>query len=181
MERFKLFIPLAIFFAMAALFFVMLQREGYNPQELPSALIDRPVPTFKLPALKDAGRQLTPNDLKGDVALLNVWATWCVSCRAEHPFLMHLANVEKMTIYGLDYKDETREAIRWLASLGDPYKFTINDEEGRLGLDLGVYGAPETYLLDRKGVIRYKHVGVLDEKVWREKIKPLVDHLHKEP
>lgn len=174
MGRLKLFIPLILFVAMTGLFFVVLLDEEYDPQSLPSALIDKPMPVFQLPSLQDNSRTLTVEDLKGEVALLNVWATWCPTCRVEHPYLNRLAAQEGMAIYGLNYKDESAAARQWLAKLGNPYRFNIVDAEGRLGLDLGVYGAPETYLLDADGVIRFKHVGVVDEQVWQEKFKPLV-------
>ncbi len=115
---------------------------------------------------------LTRADIAGQVALVNVWATWCVSCRIEHPYLDTLAQAG-IPIYGINYKDEDAAALRWLQELGNPYVATIADREGSLGLDMGVYGAPETYLLDAGGVIRYRHVGVVDEQVWREVLQPL--------
>jgi len=166
--RLKLFLPLFLF-ALLAIF--LFRGLSLDPTEMPSALIDRPFPDFRLPALgRDA--LLTRADLTGEVALLNVWATWCVSCRVEHPFLKQLAE-QGIPIYGLNYKDNDADALRWLAELGDPYRLTIADREGTLGLDLGVYGAPETYLLDATGVVRYRHVGVVDETVWRSVLEPL--------
>lgn len=170
--RLKLFLPLFLF---ALLALVLFRGLSLDPAEMPSALIDRPLPAFSLPALgRDA--LLSQADVTGEVALLNVWATWCVSCRVEHPYLKQLAS-EGIPIYGLNYKDNDADALRWLADLGDPYRLTIADREGTLGLDLGVYGAPETYLLDANGVVRYRHVGVVDENVWRTVLAPLYQEL----
>ncbi len=166
--RLKLFIPLILFGVMALFLFRGL---GLDPRELPSALIDRPLPEFSLPSL-DGDRMLTRADIAGQVALVNVWATWCSSCRVEHPYLQQLAD-QGVTIFGVNYKDEAAAARRWLDQLGDPYQANIVDKQGTLGLDLGVYGAPETYLVDAAGVIRYRHVGVVDERVWRTILQPL--------
>ena len=166
--RVKLFIPLFLFVALALFLFRGLQLD---PTELPSALIDRPLPAFELPAL-GMDRLLKREDVVGEVALFNVWATWCVSCRVEHPYLHKLAE-QGVPIYGVNYKDDDADAMKWLAELGDPYRLNIVDAQGSLGLDLGVYGAPETYLVDAQGVIRYRHVGVVDDRVWRELLEPL--------
>jgi cytochrome c biogenesis protein CcmG, thiol:disulfide interchange protein DsbE len=172
--RLKLFAPLFLF---ALLALALFRGLSLDPRELPSALIDRPLPAFNLPAL-GGDRSLSKADVTGQVALLNVWATWCVSCRVEHPYLQQLA-AQGIDIFGLNYKDNDADALRWLAELGDPYRLNIADREGTLGLDLGVYGAPETYLLDASGVVRYRHVGVLDEKVWRTTLEPLYLDLQK--
>jgi cytochrome c biogenesis protein CcmG/thiol:disulfide interchange protein DsbE len=166
--RLKLFLPLILFIGLALLLFRGL---SLDPQALPSALIDQPLPAFSLPVLGQE-RLLGPGELKGEVALLNVWATWCISCRVEHPYLMQLA-AGGVPIYGVNYKDEDAAAAKWLADLGDPYRATIVDREGSLGLDLGVYGAPETYLVDARGVIRHRHVGVVDERVWTTLLQPM--------
>ena len=172
MGRFRLFIPLALFIV-PGLF--LLRGLQLDPQALPSALIDKPLPEFSLPVL---GREqvATRDTVTGEVSLFNVWATWCVSCRVEHPYLQQLAD-GGLPIYGINYKDEDAEAIRWLQQLGDPYRLNIVDSEGRLGLDLGVYGAPETYVVDANGVIRYRHVGVVDDRIWREVLEPIVREL----
>ena len=170
--RLKLFLPLFLF-AVLALF--LFRGLSLDPKEMPSALIDRPLPTFDLPAL-GGGQTLTQEAVIGEVGLLNVWATWCVSCRVEHPYLQELAD-SGVPIFGLNYKDDDADAIKWLRELGDPYRLNIADREGTLGLDLGVYGAPETYLLDAKGVIRYRHVGVVDERVWSDILQPLYSEL----
>jgi len=170
--RLKLFLPLILFTLLAMALFRGL---SLDPTAMPSALIDRPLPAFTLPALGDDSR-LSQANLQGQVALLNVWATWCVSCRVEHPYLKQLAD-QGIPIFGLNYKDDDQQALRWLSELGNPYRATIADREGTLGLDLGVYGAPETYLLDANGVVRYRHVGVVDEAVWRDTLEPMYTSL----
>lgn len=177
MARLKLFIPLIIFVVLAGVFWSVLQRGDYDPQALPSALIGQSVPAFSLPVL-ESDKTVTDKDLLGQVYLLNVWATWCITCRVEHPHLNELAQ-QGVRIVGLNYKDERAKALEWLNKLGTPYQFNIFDAEGKLGLDLGVYGAPETYLVDKQGIIQQKFVGMVDETVWREKLKPLYDQLSK--
>lgn len=167
-RRLKLFIPLGLFFVLSLLLFRGL---SLDPQELPSALINRPLPTFALPALGEE-RTLRPADVTGEPALFNVWATWCVACRVEHPYLQQLAE-EGVPIYGINYKDDSAAAQKWLRNLGDPYRANIVDREGTLGLDLGVYGAPETYFVDAEGVVRYRHVGVIDERLWKGRLEPI--------
>lgn len=173
-SRLKLFLPLFLF---ALLALTLFRGLSLDPTEMPSALIDRPLPAFSLPALGGQAA-VSQADVTGEVALLNVWATWCISCRVEHPYLQRLAD-QGIPIFGLNYKDNDADALRWLADLGNPYKLTIADREGTLGLDLGVYGAPETYLLDAAGVVRYRHVGVVDETVWRSVLEPLYLDLRK--
>ncbi len=171
-SRLKLFVPLILFAVLALFLFRGLELD---PREMPSALIDNPLPEFTLPSLGQE-RQLSRNDVIGRVVLLNVWATWCVSCRVEHPYLHQLAD-RGVPIYGVNYKDDDADALRWLDQLGNPYVANIVDREGTLGLDLGVYGAPETYLVDVAGVIRYRHVGVVDDRVWRTILQPLYEEL----
>ena len=172
MKRDLLLVPLALFLLVA----VFLYRGLYlDPAELPSALIDKPFPAFSLPAVQ-GGKTLTLADLKGRPALVNVWATWCPSCRVEHPFLTRLRE-QGVVIYGVNYKDDNAAAQKWLLDLHDPYQLNINDEQGSLGLDLGVYGAPETFLIDKDGIIRHKFVGVIDEQVWREQLAVLYQGL----
>ena len=156
----------------------LLRGLALDPQALPSALIDRPLPEFELPALGDR-RIVSRDTVTGEVALFNVWATWCVSCRVEHPFLTRLAD-QGVPIYGINYKDEDDEALKWLEELGNPYRINIVDADGSLGLDLGVYGAPETYVVDASGVIRYRHVGVVNERVWTQTLAPIVEELKRE-
>ncbi len=166
--RLKLFLPLVIF---ASLALFLYRGLDLDPRALPSALIDRPVPEFSLPVLGQE-RLVGPADVIGEPALFNVWATWCISCRVEHPYLQQLAD-RGVVIYGVNYKDESAAAQRWLDELGDPYRLNIVDAEGTLGIDLGVYGAPETYFVDAAGVIRYRHVGIIDEKTWNTVLEPV--------
>jgi cytochrome c biogenesis protein CcmG/thiol:disulfide interchange protein DsbE len=174
-SRLKLFIPLFLFFVLAGFLFRGLQLD---PTEMPSALIDRPLPEFQLARLGQS-TLVQRADVLGEVALFNVWATWCISCRMEHPYLQKLAD-EGVAIFGVNYKDETGPAMAWLAELGNPYRLNIEDVEGTLGLDLGVFGAPETYLVDAKGVIRYRHVGVVNDRIWKGVLQPLYDELNRE-
>lgn len=174
-QRLFLFIPVAVFAVLVVLFWRGL---SLDPNEMPSALLNKPVPKFSLPRLENAQDSRNENLLQGRVTLLNVWATWCVTCREEHAFLNQLQKTG-IHIIGIDYKDNTVDAQRWIAELGNPYDDIIVDEEGRLGLDLGVFGAPETYVVDKRGVIRYKHIGDLNQKVWTETIQPIVKALEK--
>lgn len=167
-RRLKLFLPLALFVGLALLLFRGL---SLDPTALPSALIDKPLPEFALPALAD-GNDLTRGDVLGEPALFNVWATWCISCRVEHPYLQTLAD-SGIPIYGINYKDDPVAARAWLGDLGDPYRLSIVDASGSLGLDLGVYGAPETYFVDADGVVRYRHVGVIDARIWESRLEPI--------
>ena len=175
MSRLKLFLPLLLFIVLAGFLFRGLQLD---PREMPSALIDRPLPEFQLPRLGDDTVVERLNVL-GEVAFFNVWATWCISCRMEHPYLQKLAD-QGVPIFGVNYKDDTAAALAWLQELGDPYKLNIEDVEGTLGLDLGVYGAPETYLVDAEGIIRYRHVGVINERIWEGVLQPLYQDLMRE-
>lgn len=168
MSRLKLFIPLFLFVVLAGFLFRGL---SLDPKAMPSALIDKPLPPFSLSRL-GSDQVITRDDVVGEPAFLNVWATWCISCRVEHPYLQQLAD-QGVPIYGVNYKDEDGAALTWLQELGDPYRANIADREGTLGLDLGVYGAPETYLIDGEGVIRYRHVGVVNERVWTRILQPI--------
>jgi cytochrome c biogenesis protein CcmG/thiol:disulfide interchange protein DsbE len=151
-----------------------------HPEQVPSPLINKPVPTFSLPILMQK-RMATENDFIGHVTLLNVWASWCNTCAEEHDFLLTLARDPSLVIYGLDYKDETAAAMKVLHDNGNPYQMVMLDTEGSVAIDWGVYGTPETFIVDKKGIIRYKHIGALTPAVWDEKIKPLVDKLRNEP
>ena len=173
MKRLLMLLPLAIFLAVA----VFLYRGLFlDPSELPSALIDKPLPEFSLPSLEDPERMLSPADFKGEAALVNVWATWCPTCRAEHEMLNQLAS-QGVVVYGVNYKDDSEAARRWLNELGNPYRLNVADPEGSLGINLGVYGAPETFLIDKNGVIRHKFVGAIDQRVWREQLAALYQEL----
>lgn len=166
MRRLLLIVPLLLFLVLAGFFLqsLMTKEEGVTELELPSPLLNKPFPTFDLPSVIDGEPRITQADLKGP-ALVNIWATWCVACRVEHPVLNRLA-AEGVVIYGVNYKDTNADAIKWLKDFHNPYQLNISDADGRLGLDLGVYGAPETYLIDANGVIRYKFIGVIDDRVW---------------
>ena len=177
MKRWQLFLPLAFFLILCVLLYKGLFLE--NKTELPSALLNNPVPAFRLTTLSNPEQIVTEEDLKGKVFLLNVWASWCPSCRAEHPYLLAL-QVQGVQIIGLNYKDDRTEAQQWLQRYEDPYLFNIFDPEGKLGLDLGVYGSPETFLVDKAGVIRYKHIGIVDNRVWEETLKPRYELLQQE-
>ena len=167
-------IPLGIFLALLVLLGIGL---GLNPRLVPSPLIDRPAPAFQLPTLKDPAQQFSNGDLQGKVSLLNVWATWCVSCRQEHQVLMDLARSGQVDIYGLNYKDQYQAALEWLARLGNPYVASGYDAEGKVGIDLGVYGLPETFVLDADGVVAYKHIGPLTIEAWERRVLPVVNRL----
>jgi cytochrome c biogenesis protein CcmG/thiol:disulfide interchange protein DsbE len=173
MNRFKLFLPLIIFAVLAVFFWRGL---SLDPNAMPSALIDKAFPEFSLPRLDNETQLTTRNDLLGKVTLVNIWGTWCISCKVEHPYLVKLAE-SGVRIVGISYKDDSVAAQQWLTQLGNPYAWNIVDKRGTLGVDLGVFGAPETYLVDSKGIIRYKHVGVVDERVWNEKILPRINTL----
>lgn len=169
MERFKLFIPLIAFVVLAGLLFNGLKND---PNELKSVLLGKPVPAFSLPSLNDESKMITQETFKGKPYLLNVWATWCPSCKVEHPYLLELAHMG-ITIVGLNYKDESDEARSLLKAMEDPYVDNIVDADGRLGLDLGVYGAPETFVVDASGIIQFKVVGVVTEEIWARDIAPI--------
>jgi cytochrome c biogenesis protein CcmG, thiol:disulfide interchange protein DsbE len=151
-----------------------------NPREVPSPLINKAAPAFELPQLHDSAKSFSPADMRGRVWLLNVWASWCVSCRQEHPVLMELARSGLVPIYGLDYKDARDAGIAWLKQFGDPYKLSAFDAKGQVGIDYGVYGVPETFIIDKRGLIRYKHIGVLTPDIVEKKVVPLVKALESE-
>ena len=159
-------LPLVVF---ASLIIVLFSFLSDKDDQLETALIDSSFPEFKLGSLSDESRILTKQDIIKLPALINVWATWCIACRVEHPFLMKLKEESRLTIYGLNYKDNKLKALDLLERDGNPFEFSIYDFEGRLAIDLGVYGAPETFFIDKNGLIRERHVGVIDEKVWEEK------------
>jgi len=170
----KRFLPLGIFLALAVFLAIGL---NLNPREVPSPLIDKPAPAFRLPQLHDASKALGTEDLKGKVWILNVWASWCVACLEEHPILVEFSKQNVLPIYGLNYKDRREDALRWLGKHGNPYAVSMQDVDGRVGIDYGVYGVPETYLIDRNGVIRYKRIGPVTPQILQEKILPLVRQL----
>lgn len=164
-------IPLAIAVVIGVFLFVGL---GLNPREIPSALIGKPVPDFELPALAGRPPGLSSEDLKGEISLLNVFASWCVACRVEHPLLMALSRQDDIPIHGLDYKDKPSDALAWLQRHGDPYTRVGADQDGRVGIDFGVYGVPESFLIDASGQIACKHIGPITERDWNDKLKPAI-------
>ena len=172
MKRVLLFIPLFLFVLLSVFLWWGLSK---NPSELPSALIGQPFPEFTLSSTINDKTFIKKDDLLGKITLVNVWATWCVSCRIEHAQLLKMAQEDKIVIIGINYKDDKEAAKQWLLERGNPYFMSIDDEDGKLGLNLGVYGAPETYLVDQQGIIRYKHVGVIDEELWQNTIKPIFE------
>lgn len=172
----RFLVPLGIFAALVAFLAVGL---GLNPREVPSPLIGKPAPNFSLAVLHEPSKLTQPQDMLGKVWLLNVWATWCGACRDEHPLLMDLAGKGIVPIYGLDYKDNSMQALVLLRQMGNPYQITAFDADGKVGIDYGVYGVPETYVIDRLGIIRYKLVGPVTQELLDNKILPLVKELQK--
>jgi cytochrome c biogenesis protein CcmG/thiol:disulfide interchange protein DsbE len=167
--------PLVIFFVLIGFFAVGLRL---NPREVPSPLIGKPAPNFTLAQLHQENATIAPADMKNKVWLLNVWASWCTSCRQEHPVLLDLARRGAVPVIGLDYKDERDAGLQWLREQGDPYLLSAYDRDGRVGIDFGVYGVPETFVIDKNGIIRYKHIGPLTPQAVEEKILPLVKELN---
>ncbi len=173
----KFLIPLLLFIVMAVFLGVGLKL---NPKEIPSPLINKPAPAFSLPILAAPEKTLKPNDLLGKVWLLNVWASWCVSCREEHPLLIEFAQKQIAPLIGLNYKDESGAAKQWLENRGDPYLLSIVDADGRTGIEYGVYGVPETFVIDKKGLIRYKHTGPVAPGDIEKTFLPLIQQLQAE-
>jgi cytochrome c biogenesis protein CcmG/thiol:disulfide interchange protein DsbE len=174
MKWMRFAIPLALFAVLAGFFAVGLTRD---PREVPSPLIDKPAPAFKLEQLHEAQLAFTPEDMKGKVWMLNVWASWCVSCRVEHPLLVDMSRRKVIPIVGLNYKDKRADGIQWLAKFGNPYTLSAYDLEGRVGIDYGVYGVPETFLIDKAGVIRYKQIGPITPEALEKTLLPLIRKL----
>ena len=172
----KRLIPLAIFVVLVGFLLVGLRLD---PREVPSPLIDKPAPAFTLKQLHEPEKTLGTTDLKGQVWLLNVWASWCVSCREEHPLLVELARSKIVPIVGLDYKDEPQAGKGWLQQFGNPYSVSVVDRDGAVGIDYGVYGVPETFVIDKQGTIRYKQIGPVTAEALEKKILPLVRELQK--
>ena len=167
-------LPLAIFIVLSGFLFVGLRL---NPREVPSPFIGKPAPAFQLTQLAHPEQTFSPKQMQGQVWLLNVWASWCVACRVEHPLLVDLAKKNVIPIVGLNYKDKRDAALGWLGQFGDPYQLSVADTDGRVGIDYGVYGVPETFVIDKNGVIRFKQIGPITEDAWRDKILPLLQQL----
>ena len=164
-------IPLIVFLLLILFFWKGL---GSDPRQIPSALLNQPVPNFSLPALDNASITLNRSLLTGHISIVHVWATWCGTCKSEHPFWVDIAKSDKIALYGLLYKDARFSAQAWLKAHGNPYQKIINDESGRLAMDLGVYGTPETFLIDPQGVIRFKLSGPIDQRVWAQEFVPRI-------
>jgi cytochrome c biogenesis protein CcmG, thiol:disulfide interchange protein DsbE len=175
---FRYFAPVAVFVAIAIMFAWGLTRD---PRELPSALIGKSIPQFNLPPVKGRTLGLASENLHGEVSLVNVFASWCAECRLEHPLIMQMKSQGVVTIHGLNYKDRPDDAARWLNTLGDPYTRTGADINGRVGIDWGVYGVPETFVISKDGRIAYKHIGPLSAEVLEKKIIPLIETLKLQP
>lgn len=170
----KRWVPLIVFAVLGVFLYLGLYL---NPREVPSPFIGKPAPAFSLPVIGQSGQSFSPAENKGKVWLLNVWAPWCVSCREEHPVLMQLAQMG-VPIYGLDWKDKDREASALFAQAGSPYVLSVDDRNGRVGIDYGVTGTPETFVIDKSGVIRMKQIGPITPEVWKQKFEPLLKELN---
>ena len=174
--RAKFLIPLLLFVVLVGFLAVGLNRD---PHEVPSPLINKPAPAFEIAQLEQSNKTFSPASMKGQVWILNVWASWCVACREEHPVLVELAKSQVAPVIGLDYKDKREDALAMLARQGNPYVLSAYDANGRVGIDYGVYGVPETYVIDRAGVIRFKQIGPITSQILNQKIYPLVNELKK--
>jgi cytochrome c biogenesis protein CcmG/thiol:disulfide interchange protein DsbE len=175
MLRARFLIPLAIFAVLVVFLGVGLTLD---PREVPSPLINKPAPAFELQQLHDPAKKFSQKDMLGKVWMLNVWASWCVACREEHQTILALARSGALPVFGLNYKDERADGVAWLNRLGNPYQLSAYDRDGRIGIDYGVYGVPETYVIDKAGVIRYKRIGPVTPDIVRDKILPLVKELN---
>ena len=171
----RYFIPLGVFAVLLAFLAIGLTLK---PRELPSPLVGKPAPAFALPTLDAPGRSLASQDLRGQVWVLNVWASWCVACRDEHATMVEMAGLKLVPIYGLNYKDQRADALGWLARFGNPYVASLSDTHGLVGIDYGVYGVPETFVIDKAGVIRRKFIGPVTAQTVRDEIVPLVARLN---
>jgi cytochrome c biogenesis protein CcmG/thiol:disulfide interchange protein DsbE len=176
-KRVLILVPLLIF---AALVVVLGLGLTLNPTAVPSPLIGKPAPAFAVPSLHEPDQVVSSEDLKGRVSVVNVWASWCVACRDEHPYIMQLAQLNKAPVIGLNYKDERSAGNNWLNRFGDAYTVSAYDPDGKVGLDWGVYGVPETFIVDREGVVRHKHIGPIDARSLREDIIPWIERLQAE-
>jgi cytochrome c biogenesis protein CcmG/thiol:disulfide interchange protein DsbE len=174
MKKLVRFIPLVLFVLLALLLYRGL---FLNPQAMPSAMIGKPFPAFSLSKLAAPNVQVSQADLTGKIVLVNVWGTWCPTCKYEHPYLVNISKDPRISLYGLNYKDERGPALQWLEYYKDPYIFSIFDDEGTLGVDLGVFGAPETFVVDHRGIIRKRFAGAIDNRVWQEEFEPLIQQL----
>lgn len=170
----KFIIPIGLFALLGVLLAFGLKLD---PHKIPSPLVNKPLPTFSLPTLDNPSRLLANSDFTGKVVLINVWASWCVACRQEHPFLMTLARAKQVPLVGLNYKDKREDAQRTLETQGNPYDVSLMDSDGRVGINWGVYGVPETFVVDKQGVIRHKYIGPISPEAWEKTLLPLIQEL----
>jgi cytochrome c biogenesis protein CcmG/thiol:disulfide interchange protein DsbE len=175
MKGLRFILPLAVFVVLLGFLAVGLKLD---PREVPSPLIGKPAPGFNLTRLDDPAKSMRREDMLGKVWMLNVWASWCVACREEHPHLLAFARTKQLPIFGLNYKDTRDEGLGWLARFGDPYDASLFDQDGRVGIDFGVYGVPETFIIDKQGVIRFKQIGPVTPTVIETRIVPLLKELN---
>lgn len=175
MKYARALIPLVVFLGLV---WFLAAGLWLDPKEVPSPLIGKPAPAFTLTRLDDAAQSIRREDMLGKVWMLNVWASWCVACREEHPVLVEFARKKLLPIYGLNYKDERAAGLKWIANFGNPYDASLFDQDGRVGIDFGVYGVPETFIIDREGVVRFKQIGPVTPEVLRDRIEPLVRKLN---
>ena len=175
MKVLRYLVPLGVFALLVAFFAVGLTRD---PREVPSPLVDKPAPVFRLQQLHEPQLAFTPEEMKGKVWLLNVWASWCVSCRVEHPLLVDMSKKQLVPIVGLNYKDKREDGVQWLAKFGNPYALSAFDVDGKVGIDYGVYGVPETFVIDKLGVIRYKQIGPITPEALEKTLLPLIRKLN---
>jgi len=170
----KFLLPIGIF---ALLGILLAYGLRLDPRRIPSPLVDKPLPAFSLPTLTNPNKSLANTNFHGQVAMINVWASWCVACKQEHPVLLRIASEKRAPLIGLNYKDKRNDALAVLKSEGNPYSENLVDADGRVGLDWGVYGVPETFIVDKQGVIRYKQIGPITDEIWRDTLRPIVDRL----
>lgn len=170
----KFWIPIAAF---AVLGILLARGLSLDPRKIPSPLVGKPLPAFSLPTLENPGRKVANTDLRGQVVLINVWASWCAACRQEHPLLMELAQRQVVPVIGLNYKDQRPDAEQMLRTMGNPYGINLVDADGRVGINWGVYGVPETFLIDKAGIIRFKHIGPITRESWERDLAPLIAQL----
>jgi cytochrome c biogenesis protein CcmG, thiol:disulfide interchange protein DsbE len=175
MKSLRFIIPLGLF---SLLVFFLWRGLSLDPRKVPSPLIDKPAPSFALTRLDDPAKTIARDDMLGKVWMLNVWASWCVACREEHPTLVEFSKTKVVPIIGLNYKDTRADGLNWLGRFGDPYQMSIFDQDGRVGIDFGVYGVPETFVIDKKGLIRFKHIGPLTPEIVQTRIRPLLKELN---
>ena len=175
MKSLKFILPLLLFVGLAL---ILAAGLGRDPKEVPSPLIGKPAPAFTLARLDDPQQSIKRDDLLGKVWVLNVWASWCVACREEHPLLVEFSRRKTVPVYGLNYKDARPDGLRWLAQFGNPYDASLFDSDGKVGIDFGVYGVPETFVIDKQGVIRFKHIGPVTPAVLKDRIEPLLKQLN---